>query len=112
MEQHGLSQTELAKKAGVSIAHLNKVLNGKFRLGISTARALASAFGIDADDLYFGENLPQPSFSFSDAVELLQAFGTARPDLQRLVFDLLHSQDVEIVVDEFLREQASKAKAK
>lgn len=45
----GMSQTELAKRIGVSYVRLNEIVNGRRGISPSTALRLAKAFGTSAE---------------------------------------------------------------
>jgi DNA-binding XRE family transcriptional regulator len=47
----GLSQAELAEKAGIRPATLSDIEGGKIDPRLSTMKALASALGVDIDDI-------------------------------------------------------------
>jgi ribosome-binding protein aMBF1 (putative translation factor) len=50
-EHRGLSQRELAEKAGVSVSYLNEIEGGKKPGSVKTLKALAEAMGLALDDL-------------------------------------------------------------
>jgi transcriptional regulator with XRE-family HTH domain len=56
-----MSQTELAARAGVALATLNRIERWHFRVNESTARKLAEALGCEAGELfpYMREGQPQ-----------------------------------------------------
>jgi transcriptional regulator with XRE-family HTH domain len=54
-ERQGVGQAELARRAGVSVAHLNKLEAGNKAPNLTTLEALAHALGVKVGDLFAGE---------------------------------------------------------
>ena len=50
-EYRGLTQTELASKAGLSVAMIKKLESGETGGSIKTIKAIASALNLEVDDL-------------------------------------------------------------
>ena len=50
-EYRGLTAAELASRAGISAPYLSELESGKKTGGVATLRKLATALGIDLDDL-------------------------------------------------------------
>jgi HTH-type transcriptional regulator/antitoxin HigA len=46
MEEHGLTQTELARRAGVAVTSLSDILNGKRRISPRVRAKFAACFGV------------------------------------------------------------------
>jgi HTH-type transcriptional regulator / antitoxin HigA len=49
MEEHGLSQGELARRAGVAVKSLSDVFAGKRRMSTRMREKIAECFGVSAD---------------------------------------------------------------
>ena len=47
MKPAGITQTDLARQMGMSLPHVNELINGKRKVTASTAVRLAQAFGND-----------------------------------------------------------------
>ncbi len=56
LAERGVTQTQLAKKMGISVSLLNEIVNGKRNISVEYALLLEAALGIDAD---FWLNLQQ-----------------------------------------------------
>jgi len=52
LKETGMSQAELARKSGVSAAHITKVLNGERGLGETSLRAIAEALHIPPEQAF------------------------------------------------------------
>lgn len=48
----GLSQEDLARRAGVSRAYVGKIENSRFSASIDTIEKIAGALGVEADVLF------------------------------------------------------------
>jgi transcriptional regulator with XRE-family HTH domain len=90
-EERGLTQKQLAEKAGLSVAFLSEVENGKRNLSSGKLLHLADELGASLDYLMRGEQAPmrerrpveippeldevaqEHGWSYQDAVSLLQA---------------------------------------
>jgi len=62
MAERGISQVELAKKAGLNKVHLNQILTGrKVNLRHATLEKIANALGVNVADLFISplERLPE-----------------------------------------------------
>ncbi|MFC2044058.1 helix-turn-helix transcriptional regulator [Chloroflexota bacterium] len=51
--KHYLSQAELARKAGLSTATINRLENGRRKPNFHTIRVLAKALGVEPGDIEF-----------------------------------------------------------
>lgn len=45
MEEQGVSQSELARRTGISVTNINRILHGKERVTIDRAERIADALG-------------------------------------------------------------------
>lgn len=48
LEEHGMTQTELARRLGVSLKHINQIVNGAAFISVETSLGLEKVFGISA----------------------------------------------------------------
>ncbi len=48
MEEHGLTQAELARRTGVAVTSLSDILNGKRRISPRVRAKFAECFGVSA----------------------------------------------------------------
>jgi transcriptional regulator with XRE-family HTH domain len=73
MAERGISQVELAKKAGLNKVHLNQILTGKkVNLRHATLEKIANALGVNVADLFISplERLPEQKTEAENAEPL------------------------------------------
>lgn len=81
----GLTQAQLAEKAGISAGSIFLVEKGETNPTIATIEAIAKALGCTREDLT--EETAESSLSgiFALSAEMLRSFSSAKPSVQRLV---------------------------
>ena len=52
-KQKGISQSELARKVGVTRFHINKIESGKTNMSVPLASRIAKELGVTLNDIFF-----------------------------------------------------------
>lgn len=51
-KEHGISQNELARRMGVSVAHMSNIVNGKRDAKVELLKKMCDEFGKKAEELW------------------------------------------------------------
>lgn len=89
LDAQGMSQSELARRAGVNLGTINRTLKGGKGLQIQTARKIAGVLGLSPRFLMEGnkpeDDVPGPSDPSGFALYLRQSNGLSEDDISVLV---------------------------
>lgn len=84
MERHGMTQTTLAKKSGVSQRHISSILNGETECGTEKANKLARVFGLQGWQLQM-PNIPDDLLDSDLILKVVKAMADATPEGRDLI---------------------------
>lgn len=89
----GLSQEELAERAGISTTHMSHIETGNTKLSLSVLVDLASALEVRTDELLYDETAGGRSVSRDAIIELLDTCTTQQ---LRIMEDILKAVKVSL----------------
>ena len=69
LKERGMSQSELARKAGVTRAAINGVLSGARGPGVNLIKGIARAFNIPAEEVFRHADILPPSVTKNELIE-------------------------------------------
>lgn len=84
MDVHGLTQAQVAKRAGVSQRHISNILNAVQEPGIEKINKIARAFGLHGWQLQM-PNLPEDLLLGDVVTRVMDALTQASPDGREMI---------------------------
>jgi transcriptional regulator with XRE-family HTH domain len=86
LETREWSQSELARRAGVSTAAVSDILSGRRNVGTELATAIADALKIPQDDVYIAAGLLRPKRDRNSIIEQIIHEVQERPEAEQREF--------------------------
>lgn len=93
LNSRGWDQAELARRSGISDAHISRVVTGGRKPGADAVQRIARALRLPAEEVFRRAGLLPPRGATADDLarydDMLSTIASLTPENQRLVFDLV-----------------------